>query len=47
MGLMHDFTILTAILSAPVDFFESIVDKILVISEPYTSGKESFGVFGG
>ena len=43
MGLMHDFIILMGILSAPVDFFESIEDKILLISEPDTSLKENLG----
>ena len=47
MGLMHDLTILAGILSAPVDFFESIEDKILLISEPDTSWKENLGVFVG
>ena len=45
MGLKHDFTILAGKLLAPIDFFESIVDKILVISEPDTGGEENLGVF--
>ena len=45
MGLMHDLTILAGMLSAPVDFFESIDDKILLISEPDTGWKENLGVF--
>ena len=45
MGLMHDFTILTGILSAPVDFFESIEDKISLGSD--TDWKENLGVFVG
>ena len=45
MGLMHDNTILHGILSAPVDFFESIEDKVLLISEPDTGWKENLGVF--
>ena len=32
-GLEQDFTIFAGILSTPVDFLESIFDKILVISE--------------
>ena len=47
MGLMHDFTILAGISSAPVDFFESIEYKILLISEPDTGWKENLGVFVG
>ena len=47
MGLMHDFIILADILSAPVDFFESIEDTILLISEPDTGLKENLGVFVG
>ena len=41
MGLMHDLTIVAVMLSAPVDFFESIDDKILLISEPDTGWKEN------
>ena len=40
-------TILAGVLSAPVDFFESIEDKILLISEPETGLKENLGVFVG
>ena len=47
MGLMHDFIILASILSAPVDFLESIEDTILLISEPDTGLKENLGVFVG
>ena len=47
MGLMHDLTSLACILSAPVDFFESKDDKILLISEPDTGWKEILGVFVG
>ena len=47
MGLEHDFTILAGILSTPVDFLESIFDKILVISESVTGRNENFWVFGG
>ena len=47
MGLRHDLTILAGMLSAPVDFFESIDDKILLISEPDTGWKENLGVFVG
>ena len=47
MGLMHDLTILAGILTAPVDFFESIEVKILLISEPDTGWKENLGVFVG
>ena len=45
MGLMHDLTILAGMLSALVGFFESIEDKILLISEPETGWKENLGVF--
>ena len=45
MGLMHDLTILAGILSAPVDFFESIEDKISLGSD--TDWKENLGVFVG
>ena len=44
---MHDLMILDGILSAPVDFFESLEDKILLISEPDTGLKENFGAFVG
>ena len=47
MGLMHDSTISGGILSTPVDFFESIDDKILLISELDTGLKENLGVFMG
>ena len=47
VGLMHDFIILAGILSAPVDFFESIEDKILLISGPDTGLMENLGVFAG
>ena len=40
-------TILAGVLSAPVDFFESIEDKNLLISEPDTGLKENLGVFVG
>ena len=44
MGLEHDFTILAGILSTPLDFLESIFDKILVISESVTGRNENLGV---
>ena len=47
MGLMHYLTILAGMLSALVGFFESIEDKILLISEPETGWKENLGVFEG
>ena len=47
MGLMQDFIILASILSAPVDFFESIENKVLLISEPDTSFERKFrGICG-
>ena len=46
-GLEQDFTILAGILSTPVDFLESIFDKILVISESVSGQNENIWLFGG
>ena len=45
MVLMHDLISFASILSAPVDFFESVEDQILLISEPGTGWKENLEVF--
>ena len=44
---MHDFTILARYYQLQLDFFESIEDKILLISEPDPGLKENYGVFVG
>ena len=46
-GHEQDFTIFAGILSTPVDFLESIFDKILVISESVTGHNENFWLFWG
>ena len=46
MGLMNTFTVLVGILLSPIYFFESIVDKIIVIAEPDTRWKENLWYLG-